>query len=80
MANISFSLSGGRKRILDIYFEKYIVKAGTAEGGAGTGTAIGMVERISNWLRWGAWQAGRGGRVRRGGAGGVRGARVCVGG
>ncbi|GAB4815326.1 hypothetical protein N2152v2_002372 [Parachlorella kessleri] len=40
-----------RKRILDIYFDKYIVKAGTAEGGAGAGTTTGVIERFSNWLR-----------------------------
>lgn len=40
-----------RKRILDIYFDKYIAKAGTAEGGAGSGAEGGLIDRISDWLR-----------------------------
>jgi ATPase family AAA domain-containing protein 3A/B len=50
---LEFDLPGAaeRKRILDIYFDKYIVKAGTREGGAGSALSVGMVERLSNWLR-----------------------------
>jgi len=40
-----------RKRILDIYFDKYVVKAGTTEGGAGAGAQAGVIERISAWLK-----------------------------
>ncbi|KAL4542303.1 hypothetical protein Ndes2526B_g09270 [Nannochloris sp. 'desiccata'] len=50
---LEFALPGSaeRKRILDIYFDKYVVKAGTAEGGAGAGAQAGMIERISAWLK-----------------------------
>lgn len=50
---LEFDLPGTaeRKRILDIYFDKYIMKAGTAEGGAGSATSTGVMERLSNWLR-----------------------------
>ena len=50
---LEFALPGAaeRKRIIDIYFDKYVVKAGTAEGGAGAGAQAGVVERISSWLR-----------------------------
>ena len=50
---LEFALPGTaeRKRIIDIYFNKYIVKAGTAEGGAGADADAGVVQRLSNWLR-----------------------------
>lgn len=50
---LEFALPGTaeRKRILDIYFDKYVVKAGTKEGGAGAGAQAGMIERISAWLK-----------------------------
>ena len=40
-----------RKRIIDIYFDKYIVKAGTAEGGAGADANAGLIDRVSSWFR-----------------------------
>lgn len=43
-----------RRRILEIYFDKYIAKAGTAEGGAGAGAGGGLGERLRSLL------AGRG--------------------
>lgn len=50
---LEFALPGAneRKRILDIYFDKYVVKAGTAEGGAGAGAQAGMLERLGAWLK-----------------------------
>ncbi len=40
-----------RKRILALYLDKYITKAGTAEGGAGAGASTGIITRMSLWLR-----------------------------
>lgn len=40
-----------RRRILDVYFEKYIIKAGSPEGGAGAGASTNIMERVSNVLR-----------------------------
>jgi ATPase family AAA domain-containing protein 3A/B len=50
---LEFALPGAaeRKRILEIYFDKYVLKAGTAEGGAGAGAQASMIERISAWLK-----------------------------
>ena len=54
---LEFALPGRdeRRRILDIYFDRYISKAGTREGGAGAAAAIGLFSRLGNGPR------GRGG-------------------
>ena len=36
-----------RQRILALYLEQYIFKAGTAEGGAGSGSSVGLWARFS---------------------------------
>ncbi len=43
--------AGERRRILDIYFDRYILKAGTAQGGAGAGSNTGVVARLGAWFR-----------------------------
>jgi len=50
---MEFALPGSqeRKRIIDIYFDKYVVKAGTEGGGAGAGASQSFMERIGNALR-----------------------------
>ncbi|KAL4450227.1 hypothetical protein ABPG77_010896 [Micractinium sp. CCAP 211/92] len=50
---IEFGLPGDaeRHRILQVYFEQYILKAGTAEGGAGAAAARGPLARLSALLR-----------------------------
>lgn len=40
-----------RRRILDIYFDRYILKAGTAQGGAGAGSNTGAFARLGAWFR-----------------------------
>jgi ATPase family AAA domain-containing protein 3A/B len=40
-----------RHRILQVYFDQYIVKAGTAEGGAGAAASRSLWERFSAALR-----------------------------
>lgn len=40
-----------RHRILQVYFEQYILKAGTVEGGAGAAAARGPLARLSALLR-----------------------------
>jgi ATPase family AAA domain-containing protein 3A/B len=40
-----------RMKLLQLYLDKYIVKAGTAEGEAGSGKSSGLVQRISLMLR-----------------------------
>ncbi|PNH11925.1 ATPase family AAA domain-containing protein 3-A, partial [Tetrabaena socialis] len=42
---------GERQRLLALYLEKYIVKAGTDEGGAGAGAAGGMGARLTSLLK-----------------------------
>jgi ATPase family AAA domain-containing protein 3A/B len=42
---------GERKKMLELYMDKYITKAGTAEGGAGAGSGGGLKQRIDNFLR-----------------------------
>jgi ATPase family AAA domain-containing protein 3A/B len=42
---------GERKKMLQLYMDAYITKAGTAEGGAGAGTGGGLKQRIDNFLR-----------------------------
>ncbi|KAL4421615.1 hypothetical protein ABPG75_010906 [Micractinium tetrahymenae] len=50
---IEFGLPGDaeRHRILQVYFDQYILKAGTAEGGAGAAAARGPLARLSALLR-----------------------------
>eukprot|EP00884_Botryococcus_braunii_P008534 jgi/Botrbrau1/17682/Bobra.0166s0106.1 len=45
---LEFPLPGPeeRRRILDIYLDRYIAKAGTSEGGAGAGAEKGVVARL----------------------------------
>ncbi|KAL6767968.1 hypothetical protein ACKKBF_B37290 [Auxenochlorella protothecoides x Auxenochlorella symbiontica] len=43
--------AGERRRILDIYFDRYILKAGTAQGGAGAGSNTGVFARLGAWFR-----------------------------
>eukprot|EP00798_Chlamydomonas_sp_ICE-L_P020713 gene20713-27525_t len=50
---LDFGLPGPneRKKILDLYLDRYITKAGTAEGEAGSGVATSIFERFSSMLR-----------------------------
>ncbi|KAI7840123.1 hypothetical protein COHA_006164 [Chlorella ohadii] len=50
---LEFGLPGReeRHRILQVYFDQYIVKAGTAEGGAGAAASRSLWERFSAALR-----------------------------
>eukprot|EP00798_Chlamydomonas_sp_ICE-L_P022724 gene22724-29884_t len=50
---LDFGLPGPneRKQILTLYLDKYIAKAGTAEGEAGSGKASSISERISAMMR-----------------------------
>ncbi|PSC70197.1 ATPase family AAA domain-containing 3-B [Micractinium conductrix] len=50
---IEFALPGDaeRHRILQVYFDQYILKAGTAQGGAGAGAATGVFARLSAFVR-----------------------------
>ncbi len=38
-------------RLLSLYLDKYIVKAGTAEGGAGAGSSGGPLKRLGSLLK-----------------------------
>ena len=46
---LEFGLPGiaERQRILALYLDQYIFKAGTAEGGAGSGSSVGLWARLS---------------------------------
>ncbi|KAK9814443.1 hypothetical protein WJX72_006002 [[Myrmecia] bisecta] len=50
---MEFDLPGlaEREKILKLYLDQYIVKAGTAEGGAGSSTRIGVLTRMGLFLR-----------------------------
>lgn len=60
---LEFPLPGERERldILRLYLDKYIAKAGTAEGGAGAGGQTSFFARIGAMLRYGGGFGGGGG-------------------